>query len=177
MRCHRLLPLFSTFLFTLAMLWSSAASAALLGITPVAQHVTLAPGAGWDARGTITNLSGVDLLTTDIFLEFSGYPHTVLAPRQRLGGIEFMVGDRTVSELTDLFHVEMAADAVAGTVYSLDVFAVDRHGNFSEPATYSFLAGAVAGAVPEPSTLPLLAAGMIALLARRRARRLSAKGG
>ena len=176
-RCHRLFHVLYSLLFALALLWPPRAPAALLSITPVAQQITLVPGAGWDARGTITNLSGVDLLTTDIFLEFSAYPHNVLAPRQRLGAIEFTVGNRTVSDVTELFHVDLSPDAVRGMVYSLDVFAVDVHGNFSEPATYAFLAGAPAGAVPEPPTAPLLAAAAVFALLARRLGRHDLRGG
>jgi hypothetical protein len=176
------LTMLSTLLFALTMFWSPCAPAALLSMTPAAQSVTLAPGAGWDARGTITNLTGVDLLATEIFLEFSGYPQAVLAPRQRLGGIEFTVGNRTISDLTDLFHIDILPGAVGGLTYSLDVFAVDVHGNFSEHATYSFLVEAAPVAVPEPSTPALLAAAALALLActgqaRRRMLHLNGMGG
>ncbi|RSZ57369.1 PEP-CTERM sorting domain-containing protein [Massilia atriviolacea] len=167
MRCHRLF----TLLFALTLSWSHHACAAPLTLTPVAYNVTLAPGAGWDAMGTITNLSGNDLLSTEIFLEFSAYPHAVLAPRQRLGGIEFTIGNRTISEVTALFHVDILPEAVGGTRYWLDVFALDVHGNVSEPATYAFLVEAPA-VVPEPSTVSLLAAALLAAagLARHRAR-------
>ncbi|NHZ91972.1 hypothetical protein F2P45_23620 [Massilia sp. CCM 8733] len=182
MRSHRVLTLLSTLPFALAMLWPPHAPAAPLSITPAVLGVTLAPGSGWDARGTITNLSGVDLLATEIFLEFSGYPHAVLAPRQLLGGIEFTIGNRTVSELTGLFHVDILADAIGGLSYSLDVFAVDVHGNFSEQATYSFLVAAAPAALPEPATPALLAAATLALLAaawpaRRRAPHRNDYGG
>lgn len=177
MRIHRVLPL----LLALTMLWPPCAPAALLTITPTEDSVILAPGSGWDARGLITNLSGADLLTTEIFFEFSGYPHDVLAPRQTLGGIEFTIGNRTVSDLTDLFHVEILPDAASGVTYVMDVFAVDVHGNFSEQATYSFLVAASPAALPEPSTPTLLAAAAAALLgaawlARRRAPHLNASG-
>ncbi|MDQ1921092.1 hypothetical protein [Massilia pseudoviolaceinigra] len=156
---------FATLVFAMAVFWSSSTPASLLTITPAVQTITLAPGSAWDATGTITNLSGFDLLSTEIFLEFSGYPHHMLAPQQRLGGIEFTIGNRTVSGLTDLFHVDIAPDAVRGLAWSMDVFAADIHGNFSDVTTFSFLIEGPASAVPEPSTVPLVTAGLIALLA------------
>ncbi|MFB9241056.1 PEP-CTERM sorting domain-containing protein [Massilia antarctica] len=155
----------ATLLCAPALFWSAPAPASLLSMTPTVQTITLAPGSAWDAMGTITNLSGFDLLSSEIFLEFSAYPHTVLAPQQRLGGIEFTIGDRTVSGLAELFHVDIAPDAVRGLAWSMDVFAADVHGNFSDPTTFSFLIDGPAVVVPEPSTLPLLAAGLAALLA------------
>lgn len=155
----------ATLLAALTVFWSAPAPASLLSITPDVRSVTLAPGAAWDATGTITNLSGFDLLSTEIFLEFSAYPHATLAPYQRLGGVEFTIGDRTISRLTELFHVDIAPDAARGLAWSMDVFAADVRGNFSDVTTYSFYIDGPAVAVPEPSTLPLLAAGFIALLA------------
>ena len=61
------------------------AKALELQITPDITAVNLDIGDTFTVLGRVTNITGVDLRTTDIFLNFSGYPDAVLELTQLLG--------------------------------------------------------------------------------------------
>lgn len=65
-----------------------------LTITPTDNATTLAPGDVFAVTGFVTNITQSDLLTTELFLSFSGYPADKLTLNQLLGIPEFTLFDR-----------------------------------------------------------------------------------
>src|SRR5438046_2274691 len=105
--------LFVCSLFVLILLAPRAANAdIILTIDPLA--LSGAPGDTLIFRGRITNLTGVTLTATDLFLDFSGFDPDSASPSQLLGTPDFVLPDHTFSAIVDLFSVLLAPTAVAG---------------------------------------------------------------
>jgi hypothetical protein len=166
MRLNCCIPL----LFTWMMAFAPAATADNLAMTPSSLVTTLQPGETWRVTGTVTNVSGADLFSTDLFLTFSGYPNGTLAPLQTLGSPDFLIPDRSISPTVELFSLGVLPGALSGSRYSFDVFAVSLQGDFSNVSTF------VVAVVPEPSEMALMVTGLLAL-ALRHIRRRAIGGG
>lgn len=137
----------------------ATASAVELRLTPSTDSVTIAPGETVLIDGAVTNLTGLGLLTTEIFLNFSGFPADTLEITQLLGSPEVLIPNRTASASLDLFSISLLSGASAGSTYSFEWFAVDINGVFSDVMPMSVT---VAGVVPEPTSLVLMVIGLLA---------------
>ena len=163
-RFHRLLfqlsCRLSACLFVCCLILSAPtpAHAQTLLITPSDATLYVLPGATRSVTASITNLTGADLMASELFLNFSGYPDGVLLPRQTLGLIDFLIADRTRIDGVELFVLDAASDAVVGTQWQLDLFAVTAFGEFSNAYSYAVTIG-----IPEPSMALMLGAGLLAL--------------
>lgn len=107
--------------------------------------------------GTITNNTGIDLNSTDLFLDFSGYDPDNVTLDQLLGLTDFTIPNGSTSQVVDLFTFTLATTAPAGT-YPADVVLQAVTGDIAGPQTVTVTT------VPEPGSLTLLAAGLPALL-------------
>ena len=108
-------------------------------------------------QGTITNNSGVDLDSTEMFLDFFGYDPVNVTLDQLLGDTTFTIPNGTTSPLEDLFTFSLAPTAGAGT-YPAQVVLEDAVGDISDTYTVEVTV------TPEPSSLALLAVGMSGIL-------------
>jgi hypothetical protein len=153
-----------------AWLGALAPAQAALVVSPTSLSLELAPGETGIIRGDITNTTGFDLLSTDLFGSFSGYPSDALVIDQLLGLTDLSIDDRAVTRGLELFSVQLGAGAVAGQSYSIEFFFGDINGNFSPSATVLVT---VPGAqpLPEPGIAWLLGCGMLGLAATSRCRR------
>ena len=156
MRFHCLVPL----LFAWMMALPPAAMAERLTMAPTLLAITLEPDASWQVTGSIANLTGSDLFSTDLFLTFSGYPHGALAPLQTLGNPDFLIADRGVTGPVDLFSLSLLPGAARGASYAFEVFALSLNGDLSNVSTFVV----TVAAIPEPSRVATTAVGLLALL-------------
>lgn len=155
----------------LAALWlclALPAQAGPLQILPNITAVQLGVGHSVTVFGKVTNVTGAPLQTTDLGLNFSGYPALALLTTQLLGDPDLTLPDRSTSALLALFEITVLPDAVAGASYGIEFFGFDFSGNFSDAATVTVTINGAVG-VPEPSSLALgLTALALALRAGRR---------
>ena len=157
----------------LAALWlclALPAQAGPLQILPNITAVQLGVGDSFTVFGKVTNVTGAPLQTTDLGLNFSGYPALALLTTQLLGDPDLTLPDRSTSALLALFEITVLPDAVAvaGASYGIEFFGFDFSGNFSDAATVTVTINGAVG-VPEPSSLALgLTALALALRAGRR---------
>ena len=148
------------------------AQAATIALDVNSLSAPVAAGDTATFSGSITNRSGVTLESTDLVLGFSAFDFDALTPTQVLGSLPFSLQDFTFINDIDLFTIEVAAGAPAGT-YGLQVFLSDISGNVSD-TTELFL---VVTAVPEPSTAAVFGLGLVLLaLSRRRSYRPTRAG-
>lgn len=131
------------------------------------------PGDTLIFSGTITNNTGLDLLATDLFLNFSGFDFNVVDLVQLLGTTDFALNNGDTSAVVDLFSFGLGAGALPGQTYVADVFLLDSNDNFSNIVTVDVTAAEVTP-VPEPSDSLLLCFTALVLLAA--IRRLGRKG-
>lgn len=131
------------------------AKALELQITPDITSVNLDIGDTFTVLGRVTNITGVGLRTTDIFLNFSGYADAALELAQLLGDPDLPLPDRDISDLLALFSVTVLPGAAGGSSYQIDFFGMDINGVFSEAAAVTVTVNASQG-VAEPFG-PLLA--------------------
>lgn len=155
----------------LAALWlclALPAQAGPLQILPNITAVQLGVGHSVTVFGKVTNVTGSALQTTDLGLNFSGYPALALLTTQLLGDPDLALPDRSTSALLALFEITVLPDAVAGASYGIEFSGFDVFGNFSDAATVTVtINGALS--VPEPTSLALgLAALALALRPGRR---------
>ena len=116
------------------------------------------PGDVITFTGTITNNSGVDLDSTDLFLNFSGFDPVNVTLDQLLGLTPFTIPNGTTSPVEDLFTFTLGSSAGPGT-YPADVVLQDAVGDISPTQTVTVTI------VPEPGSLSLMAGGLSALIA------------
>ena len=158
-------------------LGAMAPAQAELVVSPTTLSLEVAPGGIGTVFGDITNTTGFDLLSTDLFSSVSGYPSDALVIDQLLGFTDIAIDDRAVTRGLELFSVQLGAGAVPGQSYSVDFFFSDINGNFSPTATFLVT---VPGTLPmpEPDVAWLLGIGMAGLAAtrRRRPRHLEQEG-
>ena len=86
----------------MASAFAANAHAAELRITPDVFNLTFVPGPTQVVTGSITNITGVDLLTSDIFFSLSGYPADALTIDVLLGLDPLPLPDRTRTDNLDL---------------------------------------------------------------------------
>lgn len=118
-----------------------------------------APGSSNDFQGTITNNTGSDLASTDLFLNFSGYDFSNVTLDQILGNTSFDIPDGTTSAVTDLFTFDVAATAIVPFTFPAQVTLEDASGDLAPVVNVS-----VASAVPEPGSLTLVIVGALMFL-------------
>lgn len=135
-----------------------------LTITPTDNATTLAPGDVFAVTGFVTNITQSDLLTTELFLSFSGYPADKLTLNQLLGIPEFTLFDREVSAELDLFSIGLLPDAVVGEIYSFEFFAMDINGIFSNVSHFAVTVRSASTDISEPSAVALLGVGLVGLM-------------
>ncbi len=116
-----------------------------------------APGDVDVFQGTITNNTGGSLDSTDLFLNFSGYDPANVTLDQLLGGTSFSIANGATSGAVDLFTFTLAGAAHIPETYPAEVILEDFSGDLSAVQTVSVTT------TPEPASLPLLAAGSLAL--------------
>jgi type IV secretory pathway VirB2 component (pilin) len=124
------------------------------------------PGDVLTFQGTITNNSGVDLDSTDFFLNFSGYDFSNVTLDQLLGLTFFSIPNGTTTGTIDLFTFTLSTTAGTGT-YPADVILEDVFGDLAGPTTVTVTVS------PEPESLALIAAGVLALVGLRRRAKLA----
>jgi hypothetical protein len=107
--------------------------------------------------GTITNNSGLDLSSTDFFLDFSGFDPLNVTLDQVLGLTVFTISNGTTTPVVDLFTFTLGPSAGPGT-YPADVVLEDVLGDLSSTQAVTVTI------VPEPGSLSLLAGGLPVLL-------------
>lgn len=149
-----------------AWLGMAAPARAALVVSPKALVLEVAPGAVGIVRGDITNTTGFDLLSTDLFGSFSGFPADALIVDQLLGLTDIAIDDRSIARDLALFSVHLGASAIAGDRYEIEFFFGDINGNFSEAAAVIV----DVPQVPEPSVAWLLGSGLLGLAAACRRR-------
>ncbi len=154
-----------------AWLGMAAPAQAALVVTPSTLVLELAPGAVGIVRGDITNTTGFDLLSTDFFGSFSGFPADALIVDQLLGLTDIAIDDRSVARDLALFSIQLGASAMAGDRYAIEFFFGDINGNFSEAAMV-FVDVPGGQQIPEPSVAWLVGSGLLGLAAARRRRPL-----
>ncbi|MDT7838907.1 hypothetical protein [Aquabacterium sp. OR-4] len=142
------------------------AQAALL-VTPTGTSIELAPGALSVVRGDITNTTGFDLGSGDLFGSFSGYPSNALIIEQLLGLVPLSIDDRAITRDLELFSVQLGSGALPGQTYTIEFFFGDVNGSFSEVATYSVTV-AQGHSIPEPGMAWLAGISLLGLAAGRR---------
>jgi hypothetical protein len=110
-----------------------------------------APGSSNDFLGTITNNTGMDLASTDLFLNFSGYDFANVTLNQVLGDTSFDIPDGTTSAVTDLFTFDLAGTAPVPFTFPAQVVLEDVAGDLSPVRNVS-----VSTVTPEPGSLTLI---------------------
>ena len=128
------------------------------------------PGGTVDFSGVITNTTGSDLSSTDLFLNFSGFDPTSLDVNQILGSTIFTLPNFTFSPTVDLFSVAIGNGAPAGT-YPLQVQLEDVNNDVSKLETVDV--NVMSRTVPEPSSALLLLSGLLTFLCLAGLRRFS----
>jgi hypothetical protein len=119
------------------------------------------PGGTVVFSGVITNTTGIDLSSTDLFLNFAGFDPTNLDVNQILGSTIFSLPNFTFSPNVDLFSVAIAAGAPAG-IYTFQAQLEDINNDVSKVETVS-VDVLRSNAVSEPSSGLLLICGLVAL--------------
>src|SRR6516164_7423827 len=94
---------------------TSGLSAAPIDFSILSPNQIGFPGDVITFTGTITNNSGVDLDSTDLFLNFSGFDPVNVTLDQLLGLTPFTIPNGTTSQVVDLFSVTSPASASPGT--------------------------------------------------------------
>lgn len=153
--------LFRTLIKTVSMLLvcfallPSTMAAPLLTLTTDTLTETTSAGGMVVFKGTITNRTNVDLLTTDLIFNFFDYDAAVFEPTQLLGENEVAIP--SFSFLTDLrlFSINVMPGALAGR-YTLSVLLQDVYGNFDDPLQLEVVVQGDSGEVPEPGTIYLV---------------------
>jgi hypothetical protein len=121
------------------------------------------PGDTVTFTGTITNTTGVTLNGTDMFLNFGGFdPSALIDFTQILGTPDFVLLDHHITPIIDLFSVTVAPTVQAGN-YSFDVSLLDINNNSSDTLSAAVQVGG-SSAVPEPSSVLLLATGALGII-------------
>ena len=128
------------------------AKAGFLAVTPSVSMASLDVGQRYTVVGKVSNVTGIDLRTTDVSLSFSGFPFLALEVDQVLGNPDLALPDRSTSPLLALFDLTVLPGAVAGLSYDLEFFGQDINGVFSAPETIAFRLNAPQG-LPESGTL------------------------
>lgn len=140
---------------------SVALYAAPIDLTILNPNQTGSAGDVITFQGTITNNSGADLDSTDLFLDFFGYDPMNVQLDQLLGMTSFTIPDGTTSPVVDLFTFSLATTAGPGT-YWADVVLQDASGDASDTNVVSVTI------TPEPSSIALMLAGACGILLLRK---------
>lgn len=136
-----------------------------LVVSPTTLTLDLMPGTLGIVQGDITNTTGFDLLSSDFFGSFSGFPQDALVVEQILGLTDEAINDRAITRGLDLFSVQLGVGAIAGSRYEIEFFFGEAiGGNFSPSA----IVQVTVPAVPEPSVSWLFGCGLLGLATIRR---------
>ena len=151
---HTLIKTVSMLIVYLA-LQPSVTAAPILTLTTDSVTETVTTGGTAFFKGTITNRTNVDLLTTDLIFNFSDYDPAVFEPMQLLGEIE--VNIPSFSFLTDvsLFSINVMPSTLPGR-YTFNVLLQDVYGNFDDPLQLEVVVQGGSGNVPEPGIIYLV---------------------
>lgn len=124
---------------------------------------TILAGSELTFTGVITNQSGQSLSSSDFFLNFFNYDPAGLNTVQILGATSFTLPNNTFSAHTALFSVQFSPALSSGMQF-LSLTLGDFSGNLSDQVDLALNVGAApVVSVPEPSSLLLLAAGLLAV--------------
>jgi hypothetical protein len=132
-----------------------------LDLAIASTELDAAPGGTVVFTGVITNITGTDLDTTELFFNFSGYDPTNLDVNQILGSTIINLPNFTFSPLTDLFSVGVASEAPLG-LYSFQVQLEDINNDVSAVETVSVNVEGSSNTVPEPGSAELMLSGLLA---------------
>lgn len=108
--------------------------------------------------GTVTNDTGSDLTATDFFFDFFGYDPE-LDPNQLLGLTDFSIPDGTTTSIVELFSVTLGSPMGSGS-FPVYFVLLDAYADESAVDKVTVVSG---NAVPEPSTILLIAIGLLIL--------------
>lgn len=131
----------------------TAARAGELVVTPDFFDLSLTPGQPLILKGAITNTTGFDLRSHEVFFSISAYPEDLLTIDILLGLTDIALLDRTRVCDLDLFALTLVDTGAPLESFSFDVSAFDVNGNFAQTFTLNVQ---VAQGVPEPATWALL---------------------
>jgi hypothetical protein len=160
-------------IFVLLMVLLTGAAQASLVLSPSSTRLSISAGEYVVVSGRITNTTGANLLTTDLFISISGFPFDAIEVTPLLGIPELSLVDRSISPELDLFSLQAADDFIGTLQFDFSVFVEDINGVFSEPvAILVTLDGANANGVPEPTSAALALSALLCLLATGRRARL-----
>jgi hypothetical protein len=149
--------LFALVLFT-AILAVPAQSQTALTLELTTSSASLSPGGTIVFTGVITNTTGSDLQSTDLFLNFSGFDPNALTLNQILGSTAFDLPNFTFSPTVDLFSVAIAGNAPPG-IYSFTVQLEDVNNDLSNSETVNVNVNT--STTPEPGTFLLFGCGLV----------------
>jgi hypothetical protein len=123
--------------------------------------VSANPGDTVVFSGVITNNTGLDLESTDLFLDFFAFDFNVLTPNQVLGLMPFTISHLTSSVNIEIFSISIDPLALTG-INSLQVMLQDIGGNLADTINIDIMVRNVSN-IDEPSTVVLLFLGKFLL--------------
>jgi hypothetical protein len=139
-----------------------------LVVSPTTLTLDLTPGALGIVKGDITNTTGFDLLSSDFFGSFSGFPSDALVVEQLLGLTNEAIDDRAITRGLDLFSVQLGVGARAGERYEIEFFFGEAVGGNFGPSAVVQVTVPGTQVVPEPSVAWLVGGALLGLAATRR---------
>jgi hypothetical protein len=162
------------FIFTLV-LFSQAkcyADSLIVSITDPSQSATVGQTDIFD--GTVTNDTGSDLDSTDLFFSFFGYDPN-LTVNQLLGSTDFLIPNGETTSVVDLFSVGVGAGAATGDL-PVQFALQDINGDLSALDGVTVV-NAPTTTTPEPTSLLLLGIGLVPFVWRMRRQMLTVEFG
>lgn len=139
-----------------------------LVVSPTTLTLDLTPGALGIVRGDITNTTGFDLLSSDFFGSFSGFPSDALIIEQLLGLTDEAIDDRAITRGLDLFSVQLGVGARSGERYEIEFFFGEAVGGNFSPSAIVQVTVPSTQVVPEPAVAWLVGGALLGLAATRR---------
>jgi len=149
---HRISVIVGAVVFSLVT--QPASSDALLSLN-IAEPIRTGPSnASYSFAGLITNKTGRDLSTADLFLDFNAFDPSTSSFEQLLGGVSLLITSGGTSAQLDLFDFNLGAGNV-GAVYSVEVTLQDAGLAISDPVFISIRV------IPEVECAKTMLAGLL----------------